>query len=91
MSNPTLVWKSSKFPRTFFDAEGNRRPLSKMVYTNPSIDCIARVVCRKEIEEAKSRVIVERGKYFFQPSIGYIRARLGFRPKNSVKWERRSI
>lgn len=72
MSNnrAVLVWEAKKDPRHY------------RVYI-PSFEGIARWVGRREIEDARKRVIVERGKYFFQPSIDYIRARLGFRPKNN--------
>jgi hypothetical protein len=79
MSKAILIWEARKDPRHF------------RVYTHPAIDIIARVVCRREIEDARKRVVVERGKYFFQPSIDYIRARLGFRPKNNnYEYKRKS-
>lgn len=80
MNNPAvLVWKSDRFPRKFQDAEGKYLPLSSQVYTHPSIDIIARVVCRNEIEEARKRVILNRGKYYFKPSTNYLKARTSVR------------
>lgn len=67
-----LEWQASKDDRKY------------EVYRWPAIDILARVVCRREIEEAKKRVIIERGKFFYQPSLNYIRARLGFHPKKFV-------
>lgn len=83
-SRAQLVWNSLKFPRKYVNAEGKKLPLSMQVYAPGSFEIIARAVCRRELNEARERVVVERGKYFFQPSINYIRARLGFRPKNNI-------
>lgn len=51
------------------------REYGKYIYTN-NFDCLVRVICVKEIEEAKKRVIAnKRGTFYrYTPSKEYMRA-----------------
>lgn len=66
-----LEWQANKDPRKY------------ECYTQPPIDLIARVVCRREIEEARQRINSVHGRFAYIPSPNYTKARINlFKPRN---------
>jgi len=71
--NAKLVWKASLDPRKYD------------VFSWPSIDYIARVVYRHEIEAARRRLVIRNRRYRYTPSSEYIQARTYLCSFNNTK------
>lgn len=70
----------------------NKRQYNIGVYTN-NFNCIVRVVCEKEIEEAKKRVKLNKknGHYIYIPSKEYTHALSKFHIKNQTHVKAKQI